>query len=296
MTDNIMPHSYFNSLLSRLEREVPDVRIMYEQKANLTLQKVQKLVSAGVREVQPGIEALSTGLLKLMAKGTSAAQNIALLRYASATGMRVHWNLLVGFPGDETIFYEETLELLPLIRHLQYPTVCPVVFDRFSPYFDDPQRHGISELRPAAFYGEVLPESADVGAVAYHFDGTFESAIVHRLDVLERIVDEVAAWRLRSQSGAPAELRVERTAPGSFALVDTRGLPGLPERQVIDERHACAALAARPVRGAPEDDYRWALDHKVAVERDGRFVPLAVADAGLIDEMETRSRNLRRDH
>jgi hypothetical protein len=63
MTDNIMPHSYFNSLLGRLEREVPDVRIMYEQRANLTLQKVQKLVSASVREVQPGIEALSTGLL-----------------------------------------------------------------------------------------------------------------------------------------------------------------------------------------------------------------------------------------
>ena len=89
MTDNIMPHAYFRTLLPRLPDELPGVEIMYEQKANLSLEQVRALARAGVREIQPGIEALSSGLLALMAKGTTAAQNIALLRYARATRLRL---------------------------------------------------------------------------------------------------------------------------------------------------------------------------------------------------------------
>src|SRR5262249_3134931 len=37
MYDNIMPHSYFKTLLPRLQRELGDLYIFYEQKANLSL-------------------------------------------------------------------------------------------------------------------------------------------------------------------------------------------------------------------------------------------------------------------
>ena len=100
MTDNIMPHSYFQTLLPRLTREFADVTIMYEEKANLSLQQCQALVQAGIREIQPGIEALSTDLLRLMRKGCTASQNLALLRYARVTGLYLYWNLLYGFPGN----------------------------------------------------------------------------------------------------------------------------------------------------------------------------------------------------
>jgi hypothetical protein len=49
-----------------------------------------------------------------MAKGTTAAQNLALLRYARAAGRRLDWNLLCGFPNDQLSFYLETAELLPI--------------------------------------------------------------------------------------------------------------------------------------------------------------------------------------
>jgi hypothetical protein len=60
--------------------ELPGLRLSYEEKSNLTRRKVKALVEAGVREVQLGIEALSTGLLRLMSKGVTAAQNVAALR------------------------------------------------------------------------------------------------------------------------------------------------------------------------------------------------------------------------
>ena len=58
------------------------------------------LKRAGISFIQPGIEALSSSLLKLMRKGVSAHQNLALLRYARCAGVHLVWNLLCGFPGD----------------------------------------------------------------------------------------------------------------------------------------------------------------------------------------------------
>ncbi|MGN6107546.1 MAG: RiPP maturation radical SAM C-methyltransferase [Kofleriaceae bacterium] len=289
MTDNIMPRAYFRTLLPRLAERVPDATIMYEQKANLSLADVRDLVEAGVREIQPGIEALSTGLLKLMRKGTTAAQNIALLRFARATGLRLHWNLLVGFPNDEVSFYEETLELLPLLQHLQPPhPPCPVVFDRFSPYFDHPEQFGIRELRPFWFYRDVFPETADIERLAYHFEGTFHSASLEHPDILRRIGEVVHAWRQRFYS-RPPELRV-LSDRGAYLLVDSRGLPGLPAEQTLDRAQAAAALVTTPLRGPASAAQAWALQHRVAIERNQRCVALAIAEPALIAELELDQR------
>lgn len=296
MTDNIMPHAYFKTLLPRLERELPGATIMYEQKANLSLDDVRALMRAGVREIQPGIEALSTGLLSLMRKGTTAAQNIALLRFARATGMELHWNLLVGFPNDKRAFYDETLELIPLIHHLQPPhQPCPVVFDRFSPYFDHPEQHGILDLRPFEFYTHVFPETADIHKIAYHFDGSFDSAARAHPELAIEVSRVVHAWRLRFYSNAPAELRVIARSDDSYLLVDTRGLPGLPTEQVIDSQQAAMALVSQPIRRRAHGqlsraDYDWARAHRVVIERDARYVGLAIAEPELMAEFESRFR------
>ena len=153
MTDNIMPHNYFKTLIPRLGNELPELQIFYEEKANLSLQDVLALKKAGVASVQPGIEALSSRLLKRMKKGVQARQNLMLLRYARAAGLQLYWNLLWGFPGDELAAYEETLAILPLLHHLQPPIgFGHISIDRFSPYFFQPEEFGIITFRPLAVY------------------------------------------------------------------------------------------------------------------------------------------------
>jgi hypothetical protein len=95
-------------LLPRLSEEFAGIHIFYEQKANLSLDDVLALKQAGISTIQPGIEALSTSLLKLMGKRVQARQNVMLLRYAQIAGVRLMWNLLCGFPNDELACYEET--------------------------------------------------------------------------------------------------------------------------------------------------------------------------------------------
>ena len=42
MVDNILPHSYFRTVLPRLAKELPPVQIFYETKSNLNLEQVQQ--------------------------------------------------------------------------------------------------------------------------------------------------------------------------------------------------------------------------------------------------------------
>jgi ribosomal peptide maturation radical SAM protein 1 len=284
VTDNIMPHSYWKTLVPRLADELPGLHVMYEQKANLTLDQVCALARAGILEIQPGIESLSTGLLKLMDKGTTAAQNLALLRFTEALGIAVHWNLLCGFPGDQRSFYDETLELLPLIHHLPPPKlVAPIVLDRFSPYHSYPERYGIRELRPFDGYREVLPAHADAARVAYHFEGTFASASLEDPALIPAIDREVVAWRNAYHRNRP-RLEVAGTLDGELALIDTRGLSGTTERRALTRAEAIAALVPRRTRSALDDATAWAIDARTVVIRDGRYVPLALAAPALLRE------------
>jgi ribosomal peptide maturation radical SAM protein 1 len=288
LADNIMPHGYWKTLVPRLPRELPGVRLMYEQKANLTLAQVGALAAAGILEIQPGIESLSTGLLKLMAKGTTCAQNLALLRYAQSHGLEVIWNLLCGFPNDRLELYQETLELLPLLRHLPPPRrQNRIVIDRFSPYFDRPEQYGIRALRPYPPYREWLPQGAPIDRIAYHFEGSFPSESLAHPELMAAIEREIDAWRQGWIAKRPSELLVRESA-GRYELIDTRGLPGLPERQILDDAQAVAALVPRRLAAAERRGDAWARTQRVVVERDRRLVPLAVAAPDLLAAFEAR--------
>ena len=80
--------------------------LFYEVKANLRLQQVALLAAAGIDRIQPGIESLSDHVLKLMRKGTTALQNVQLLKWCREHGVKAEWNVLYGFPGELPEDYE----------------------------------------------------------------------------------------------------------------------------------------------------------------------------------------------
>lgn len=168
--DNILDLGYLNTVLPHLAAKEPPYRIFYETKANLRYNQLEKLVAAGVRWIQPGIESLHDGVLKLIDKGTTGMVNLGLLKWSRQLGVRLSWNFLFNFPEEEESWYEEMLTWLPLITHLQPPSgAYPVRFDRFSPYHVNPQKYGL-ELQPLPPYAQVYPLSQDqLGELAYYF-------------------------------------------------------------------------------------------------------------------------------
>lgn len=169
--DNILDLKYFRNVLPDFA-ENHDNLFFYETKANLTRAQVEILSRAGVRWIQPGIEALHDGLLKLLNKGCSAAINIQLLKWAYNNGIWVMWNHLHGAPGEDPLWYEAVADLMPSLVHLQPPlggSMTPIRFDRFSPYFDKAAEYGLT-LTPYPAYRHVYPVSADqLADQAYFF-------------------------------------------------------------------------------------------------------------------------------
>jgi ribosomal peptide maturation radical SAM protein 1 len=289
MTDNIMPFDYFKTLLPPLAEEGLDLNLFYEQKANLSLEKVMGLAAAGIHSIQPGIEALSTRLLKRMRKGVSAYQNLLLLRYGRAVGTYLSWNLLWGFPGDEPEAYAETLELLPLLSHLQPPgALGHLVLDRFSPHFFDAEAFGIENVRPLAAYGDVFPDGANLLRLAYHFVGDYESGGYASIETVRALRGAVAAWHEAWAAESRPDLRIGRWE-NAWALVDTRGLPDTEDVRLLDRDEAASLLVARPAEGSDDEDA--AVAAKLAVRLDGWFVPLAVAEPQVLLTFEREARH-----
>lgn len=291
MVDNIMPHHYFQTVLPRLAEEIPNLHIFYEQKSNLSLQRVRLLKEAGVAVIQPGIEALSTPLLKLMDKGVSAAQNIALLRYARTLDLSVNWNILYAFPDDKLQWYQSTLNLIPLLAHLHPPTgVFHLSIDRFSPYFDKAHDYGVSNIRPIEAYFDVLPPYASASQIAYHFEANYISDSRLHSQIIDEIQDQVSVWRSKWETeGAPLPmLSITPLNDDLFLIVDTRSIEGNKEFQLINRTQAMLALLGN-TNPSGDSDEKWALDSSVCVEIDNKLVPLATTEPELLERIETPS-------
>jgi ribosomal peptide maturation radical SAM protein 1 len=296
MVDNIMPHEYFRTLIPRLRTELPGVTLFYEQKSNLSLARMVALKEAGVGVIQPGIESLSSAVLKRMDKGVTAAQNLALMRYARSAGVALNWGLLYGFPGDKVAEYEPILKMLPLLVHLNPPVaMCPLIIDRFSPYFNDPAAHGLTDLRPWPAYAAVLPDGADVNKVAYHFDADYPCELSDTSEVIIQLSDRVDSWRgLWAMKDGPPTLAVAPLNAEQFMLLDTRGLPAAREITFLTRAQAAAVLVGAGARQEGTRETEWALENHYAVELDENVAPLATAVPELIQEFEAEARSSNR--
>jgi ribosomal peptide maturation radical SAM protein 1 len=284
MVDNIMPFEYFTTLLPRVAPELGELYVFYEQKANLSFEKIKLLKEAGVAIIQPGIEALSTPLLKLMRKGVTAEQNIRLLRYSRAVDLSVNWNLLYAFPGDVIEWYEETIALVPYLSHLNPPTgVFQLSVDRFSPYFDTPEDFAVSNIQPIPEYFDVLPASAAVAKIAYHFEADYRSdskTLLHRIRPLKNAID---AWRslwLQPEAAAPL-LEISRIDDDTYILLDTRPIRS-QDVQFIDREQARVALSGCP---STSSLLFWATENHLVYEIEGKWIPLATATYELFCEL-----------
>jgi len=224
--DNIMPKHYPQEVFADLG--TPEhMTIFYEVKADLSADDMKTLAAAGVREVQPGIEALATKTLKLMRKGTTVFQNLRFLKDCITYGIFPDWSVLVGFPGEGEEVYEKYVRDIPSLVHLPPPSgAYPVRPDRFSPYHVNPDEYGMV-LKPTDFYELVYPFDAEtVEKLAYFFrDVNFGAQYFDEMvQWFPRVREIVDGWRDRwdSTDGSPPSLHFEGEGQADV-IHDSRG-------------------------------------------------------------------------
>ena len=154
-------------------------------------------------------------------------------------GVRLVWNLLCGFPNDELASYSETLAIVPLLTHLQPPSgMWHLSIDRFSPYFFEPARHGVTDVRPLPVYNDFFPAGSDINHIAYHFLGNYPCDTHRHIDVireqLARSGGEVRWFDPRSVDGLAGRAfpaRIWRISPSVTEQTRTLLVEALVHRQ-----------------------------------------------------------------
>jgi len=288
MPDHILPSSYYSKLLPLLDLPQDFSIRVFESPLNCKLKNLIRLRDAKINKLQPGIEGLSTGLLNLMNKGLSAKQNLLFLRNALSSGIRLHWFMLWGVPGDQVIDYEQTLKLMPLIRHLEPPAIfTPVRFERFSSYVQAPKHYQISNLRPWQAYQMVYPEHADVEKLAYYFIGDFPSEAYEQPDIIRAINSELKIWQ-SSWKKAVLEL-----VPfmGQYFIRDSRQIEGGTKTHVLTGQQVRAVMQIDTFQETKEQE--WAVEEKLAVVVDSWYVPLVTASPEFLLDFEDHKTKVR---
>ena len=128
--------------------------IFAEVKSNLTRGQLEGLYQAGFSTIQPGIESLQDDLLKLMNKGNRAIKHIELLKNARTIGIVLAWSIIQKFPLEKSQWYEEMLEMLPLLSHLSPPNLNVLQYQRNSVFTVEHEAYGVS-VRPCGFYSYI---------------------------------------------------------------------------------------------------------------------------------------------
>jgi ribosomal peptide maturation radical SAM protein 1 len=294
--DNIIDMQYLREFLpmaAEARREGMDFTFFYETKANLTHEQVRSLRDAGVNRIQPGIETLSSPILRLMRKGATAMQNIRLLKWAARYGIQVTWNIIYGFPGEPPDEYRRMADLIPSIVHLKPPALVRLLLQRFSPYHQDPSAWGIRITGPAPYYQFAYGlGECDLMEVAYDF--AFEYAEARDPESYVRpLRDAVNLWDDSWQTGGFRSLRYWH-GPGFVRIRDLR--PGLTKRDyLLSELEAeiyirCESgatprairdsLAANDVADLDDAPVRDFLESLAALRllyvEDGRYLSLAL--------------------
>jgi ribosomal peptide maturation radical SAM protein 1 len=218
--DNILEPRYLKEVFPVITEEGRDYQFFYEVKANLSRSQLRTLAMGGVRHLQPGLESLSTNVLRLMDKGVRAAQNVNLLRWARYYGIDVSWNILWGFPGETEADYAEQAAVVAHLVHLQPPaSAARVWLERFSPMYTRPDRFPLRYRRPEASHRYVYPDTVDVDRVAYFFD--YELADALPPAAYAPLGKAVAEWSTAWTSENRPVLAYQ-SSPGFLRIIDGR--------------------------------------------------------------------------
>jgi ribosomal peptide maturation radical SAM protein 1 len=157
--DNILDSRKLKGLFRAISELDRSFEIFAELRASVSRGDLIQMRRAGVNQVQIGVEALSTNLLGKINKGTTAIQNIELMKHCEELGVHHSSNLILGFPTSDGRDVEETLTNLRFVFPYQPLRKVRFWLGQNSPVDLHPEHFGIRSVANHPNYKKLLPDS-----------------------------------------------------------------------------------------------------------------------------------------
>ncbi|HZU33855.1 MAG TPA: RiPP maturation radical SAM C-methyltransferase, partial [Candidatus Angelobacter sp.] len=290
--DNIMAPEYTEKLFGKLAAANSDIKIHYEIRPNFSRLQLGRLRRGGLFSVQPGVESLSTNILKIMRKLSTGMRNVELIKWCTYYGINNLYNILCRFPGETVEDYALQSEVVAKIPHFQPPyAIVKARADRGSPMFTESASQSISELVPAACYNYILPKGKfNLSRISYYFEHKMGNTVDD--SVYEELFYRVGEWQARWKQSPRPFLRYQKSW-SAIRISDGRK-EKVRAYTVMDEPAAlyeyCAdARTPRDIaaRFGEEPWVQSALDEFVRkdlmLHLDGRYLSLALPENPYFD-------------
>ncbi|MDY0042082.1 MAG: RiPP maturation radical SAM C-methyltransferase [Desulforhabdus sp.] len=155
--DNSLPVKGGAEAFRQLAELNKDLRLFAEIRASTPKPMLEAMRDAGLTEVQIGIEALSSRLLAKMNKGTTAIQNLQIMKDCEELGVADVSNLIVYFPGSDAQDVEETLRCLDFALPFRPLRLVHFWLGLGSPVWENPKAFGLKAVFNHPSYSLLFP-------------------------------------------------------------------------------------------------------------------------------------------
>jgi ribosomal peptide maturation radical SAM protein 1 len=222
--DNLLPSKDLEGLFEKITALKKDLRLFAEIRATTSLNELSAMANAGMREVQVGIEALSTSLLKKIRKGTSAIQNLEIMKNCESPGLpRLNSNIILEFPGSDQMDVEETLANLEFALPFRPLKGIPFWLGYGSPVWQDPKSYGLKRIHNHPRYAKLFPPEVFRG-LKLIIQG-YHGGLRHQQRLWRPVKKRLEAWKtaysqLHQQPGSDPILSYQDG--GNFLIIRQR--------------------------------------------------------------------------
>ena len=227
LVDNVLPKASAGDILAGIAGLRRDVELFAEIRATTPRSELERMRAAGMLKVQVGIEALSTRLLRKLRKGTTAIQNLEIMKHCEALGIVNLSNLILQFPLSDDQDVAETLHAIDFAR--AFRPLKPVGFwlGLGSPVARNPSAYGIRGVVNHPNWSVIFPESVFRGLPLVVQSYRHTKASQRRLwrPVQTKLKDWMVSYeRLQRNSGSEPILSYRDG--GDFLIIRERRLDG----------------------------------------------------------------------
>ncbi|MDI6687159.1 MAG: RiPP maturation radical SAM C-methyltransferase [Desulfobacterales bacterium] len=191
--DNLLPLKESREIFLRIHKLGKDLRLFAEIRANTSYEVLKAMRLAGVEEVQIGIEALSTRLLKKFNKGTTCIRNLEVMKHCEELGIADISNLILCFPGSDIMDIKETLRALDFAFPFRPLRVVNFWLGLGSPVWENRHASGLTAVFNHHNYAALFPP--DVFQSIGFMIQSFKMDRVYQKKLWQPVKKKVKAWK-----------------------------------------------------------------------------------------------------
>ncbi|NVM56642.1 MAG: RiPP maturation radical SAM protein 1 [Desulfobacterales bacterium] len=191
--DNLLPVRQSREIFLCLGKLHKDFRLFGEIRASTPRGVLKAMRAAGMHEIQIGIEALSTSLLNKLNKGTTAIQNLEIMKHCEELNISNISNLILHFPGSDAEDVDETLRALEFA--LPFRPLRPVRFwlGLGSPVWQNPRAFGLNAVFNHPNYAALFPP--DICRSTRFMIQSYRGDLKYQKKMWQPVKKKVKAWK-----------------------------------------------------------------------------------------------------